>query len=120
MKILIDEAVAKQALNFVEQVHEGEWPNTVSRDAVESALRQALADAEQPAQEPVAWGNFKEDGTLVGLSQHHEDQENWTGLRPLYTTPPAPAQPLNLKELVDVFNAGVSFAETARGIKKGN
>jgi hypothetical protein len=39
-------------------------------------------------QEPVAWGNFKEDGTLVGLSQHPEDQANWTNRKPLYTTPP--------------------------------
>ena len=42
----------------------------------------------QPEQEPVAWGNFKEDGTLVGLSQHPEDQANWTNRKPLYTTPP--------------------------------
>ncbi|CAB5222905.1 hypothetical protein UFOVP379_42 [uncultured Caudovirales phage] len=42
----------------------------------------------QPEQEPVAWGNFKEDGTLVGLSQHPEDQANWTNRKPLYTHPP--------------------------------
>jgi hypothetical protein len=42
-----------------------------------------------PVQEPVAWGNFKEDGTLVGLSQHPEDQKNWTNRKPLYITPPA-------------------------------
>jgi hypothetical protein len=47
--------------------------------------RAALA---QPEHEPVAWGNFKEDGTLVGLSQHPEDQANWMGRKPLYTTPP--------------------------------
>jgi hypothetical protein len=47
-------------------------------------------DPEQPEQEPVAWGNFKEDGTLVGLSQHPEDQANWMGRKPLYTTPPQP------------------------------
>ena len=48
-------------------------------------IKQALATQ----QEPVAWGNFKEDGTLVGLSQHPEDQKNWTNRKPLYTTPPA-------------------------------
>jgi hypothetical protein len=42
----------------------------------------------QQGKEPVAWGNFKEDGTLVGLSQHPEDQANWTNRKPLYTTPP--------------------------------
>ena len=52
---------------------------------VQIALREALA---QPEQEPVAWGNFKEDGTLVGLSQHPEDQANWTNRKPLYTSPP--------------------------------
>jgi hypothetical protein len=41
-----------------------------------------------PQPEPVAWGNFKEDGTLVGLSQHPEDQANWTNRKPLYTSPP--------------------------------
>ena len=52
---------------------------------VQEILTKALA---QPEQAPVAWGNFKEDGTLVGLSQHPEDQANWTGRKPLYTTPP--------------------------------
>ena len=58
-------------------------------EALVRADERALA---APVQEPVAWGNFKEDGTLVGLSQHPEDQANWVGRKPLYTTLPA-AQP---------------------------
>ena len=54
------------------------------KEALKS-IDQAIAEAEK--QEPVAWGNFKEDGTLVGLSQHPEDQANWMGRKPLYTTP---------------------------------
>jgi len=60
-----------------------------------TSLRQAIARAEgtleaekhEVSQEPVAWGNFKKDGTLVGLSQHPEDQTNWTNRKPLYTHP---------------------------------
>ena len=43
---------------------------------------------QQPVQEPVAWGNFTSEGTLVGLSQHTEDQTNWQGRKPLFTAPP--------------------------------
>jgi hypothetical protein len=62
--------------------------------AIDAALAQPeqdhIPDARKMVteQEPVAWGNFKEDGTLVGLSQHPEDQANWTNRKPLYTTPP--------------------------------
>jgi uncharacterized coiled-coil protein SlyX len=33
--------------------------------------------------EPVAWANVKDDGTIVGLSQHPEDIANWQNPRPL-------------------------------------
>ena len=82
--------VRMTALELILHLAEGSTtPNTLQH--ITKIAREALA--EQPAQQPVAWGNFKEDGTLVGLSQHHEDQTNWTGRRPLYTTPTAPAQP---------------------------
>jgi hypothetical protein len=129
-KILIDEAVVRQALEWFDWLAESDAIEApIPAPTVRASLRQALADAaldkkadnakelglsyeqpaqwgvhqqlalnkmlEQPAQqEPVAWGNFKEDGTLVGLSQHPEDQANWTGRCPLYTTPPAAAQSL--------------------------
>jgi hypothetical protein len=33
--------------------------------------------------EPVAWANVKDDGTIVGLSQHPEDIANWQNPQPL-------------------------------------
>lgn len=45
------------------------------------------AAPEQPVQEPVAWGNFTDDGRLVGLSQHPEDQTTWQGKKPLFASP---------------------------------
>lgn len=41
----------------------------------------------QGEQQPVAWGNFKKDGTCVGLSQHPEDIARWINPKPLYTHP---------------------------------
>jgi len=64
----------------------------------------------KPEQEPVAWGNFKEDGTLVGLSQHQEDQANWVGRKPLYTTPPQ-RKPLTDEQIKDMYNEPRSDAE---------
>ncbi len=54
----------------------------------------AKAEKHEVSQEPVAWGNFKKDGTLVGLSQHPEDQTNWTNRKPLYTHPQPKREPL--------------------------
>jgi hypothetical protein len=72
------------SMNHEDSIFAGEFDEEIK--LLDEAIEQPA-----PAQEPVAWGNFKEDGTLVGLSQHPEDQANWTGRRPLYTTPPAPA-----------------------------
>jgi len=43
---------------------------------------------------PVAWGNFREDGTCVGLTERFEDTTRWLNPRPLFLSfrPPA-AQP---------------------------
>ena len=68
-------------------------------------IKQALATQ----QEPVAWGNFKEDGTLVGLSQHPEDQKNWTNRKPLYTTPPAAPVPLTDENIDRIAYALTGF-----------
>ena len=83
----------KLALDFVQQVHEGEWPNTVSRDAVESALRQAL---EQPAPAPAQ--------PLTG-QQIYEHFRNYTDTG-------------ETGHLL-AFTDGVRFAEAAHGITKG-
>jgi hypothetical protein len=84
------------------------------KDAIEVSVifhegQRMLAVPKQPApvQEPVAWGNFKEDGTLVGLSQHPEDQKNWTNRKPLYTTPPAQVAPVQpVQELEHITDGG--------------
>ena len=72
----------KQALDFLRS-GDFAYPTKIATD-----LEQAIATEESSAtQKPVAWGNFKEDGTLVGLSQHPEDQANWTNRKPLYIHP---------------------------------
>ena len=46
----------------------------------------ALFEAQaKPRRGPVAWGNFKLDGTLVGLSE--ERHPNWMHPKPLYIDP---------------------------------
>jgi hypothetical protein len=51
---------------------------------------------------PVAWGNFREDGTCVGLTEHFEDTTRWLNPRPLFLSfrPPA-AQPAPPAPLAD-------------------
>jgi len=79
MKLALDE------LKHIKQTCLSSMGISLVNEKVLTALEEALAKQEQG--EPVAWGNFKEDGTLVGLSQHPEDQANWTNKKPLYTTP---------------------------------
>ena len=92
------------------------------------AYRAILAAAPQPSAEPVAWGNFKEDGTLVGLSQYPEDQTNWAGRKPLYTHPqPATQEPLT-EEMIDKLDCipnvpGIHFGDVvdfARAIERAH
>jgi hypothetical protein len=52
-----------------------------------STLLQQLS-APAPAAAPVAWGNFRTDGTCVGLSQHPEDIARWQNPRPLFLAAP--------------------------------
>lgn len=62
--------------------------------AAAPAIPQAAGDA---AQAPVAWANVKEDGVIVGLSQHQEDIANWQNPQPLFYGAPvssAAAAPL--------------------------
>jgi hypothetical protein len=55
--------------------------------------------APTPEAVPVAWGNFRQDGTCVGLTERFEDTTRWLNPRPLFLSfrlpvaqPPA-AQP---------------------------
>ncbi len=82
----------KQALEFIEKQNEGSsfWlvPGS-SLNTVVSALRQAIAEAEQEP-EPVAWMTINEYGEEDDI--HYENPEGhllegWT-YKPLYTHPP--------------------------------
>lgn len=67
------------------------FPNCYRRELfIEKWNRRApapdpLAAAQEPAQ---AWANVKEDGTIVGLSQHPADIARWVNPQPLYLRPP--------------------------------
>lgn len=63
-------------------------------DAFHAAIAAALS-----ATEPVAWGNFKSDGTLVGLAEIKD--ERWTGAKPLYAAPPAPSVAVKALQMAD-------------------
>lgn len=80
---------AKQALDFCEFLWREVAMNDYAeekREAVEAALRAALAE---PIQEPVAWANMKDgEPVLLSISQHPEDRANWMNPVPLYTHPP--------------------------------
>jgi hypothetical protein len=137
-KILIDEAVVRQALEALEYFedairYDNEQDDIGARvccgvlsynphekdcKAVKAitALRQAL---EQPAQqEPVAW-LFQHEET--GLTECVDTQQvewgfeknnpRWQKVAPLYTTPPAPAQKPDRQELQA---AGIHPAPCAR------
>jgi hypothetical protein len=54
---------------------------------IATLLEQLSAPA--PVAVPVAWGNFRDDGICVGLSQHPEDIARWQSPRPLFLAAPA-------------------------------
>jgi len=90
-------------LHLIERVEvlEAEATDVRRLEALEAAKQQpgnhVLA---APALMPVAWGNFREDGTCVGLTERFEDTARWLNPRPLFlssaarpappATPPAP------------------------------
>lgn len=80
--VILPEKVVEQALEALE-LHMNDEGSILRSRMAWDALRQALES------KPGAWGNFQDDGTLVGLSQHPEDQVNWAGRRPLYAPPKA-------------------------------
>jgi hypothetical protein len=52
-------------------------------EAIISARAKLRALLDTPDPKIVAYGNFQDDGTLVGLSEHVEDYQNWAGRKPL-------------------------------------
>ena len=65
--------------------------------ALSTAIKEALAQPEQPQQEPVAWMCNAFDGDVCERS-NHDDCENPI---PLYTTPPK-RQPLTYEEITAI------------------
>ena len=100
----------KQAIEFIESVHKGEWSGSVSRHQVRETLNQAIARAEhleaEPSrsdikQEPVAW--MDSDG-FPWSKQGVECRTTQDTYTPLYTSPPyvpteRQRQPLTDKQL---------------------
>lgn len=78
--------------------------------------------ASDAVQAPVAWANVKEDGVIVGLSQHQEDIANWQNPQPLFygaPVPPAAAAPTHADDTaVDEF-AAVMKEKLAQARAKG-
>ena len=76
---------------------DGEWPDAEDKAiydaevALVERLRVALASISDAAQAPVAWANVREDGVIVGLSQHQEDIANWQNPQPLFYAAPVAA-----------------------------
>ena len=61
-----------------------EFEDAVNKQPTDTeALEQYLADR---LGEPVAWGNFKDNGEacMLSISQHPEDRANWMNPKPLY------------------------------------
>jgi hypothetical protein len=97
-KILIDEAVVRQALEALDELTDTEQTyGALDRgDKAITALRQALSDSVEqpaPAQEPYGW---KVDGYIDLFHCEHEAKAAAKEINsfafPLYTTPPAPAK----------------------------
>ena len=65
-------------------------PDEQRRYAMTATLLEQQLSAPAPVAVPVAWGNFREDGTCVGLSQHPEDIARWQNPRPLFLAAPVP------------------------------
>ncbi len=102
--------VIQIALEFVDSVHEGEWPpHDFTRLELIEELRAALA---QPEPEPVAWA-YKVNNTWEQLSfiEPPNDAYDDDSLVPLYTAPPQ-RKPLSDDELLAALKSVDS--ETAR------
>jgi hypothetical protein len=142
-KILIDEAVVRQALEALDEVSNstgiddyGHYVLSTEYDRTKVELATQVLNkalAEQPAQqEPVAW-LFQHEET--GLTECVDTQQvewgfeknnpRWQKVAPLYTTPPSPVQPLTDEQIEEIAARTlfpVNFAraiEAAHGITSG-
>jgi hypothetical protein len=126
-KILIDEAVVRQALEALDELTDTEQTyGALDRgDKAITALRQALADAaldkmadnarelglsyEQPAQEPVYAFRRKGQESFCTCDERRYDElsgkPSLFEVAVFYTTPPAPAQPLTDEQEREAFEA---------------
>ena len=81
------------------------------------AKRKMAADKlQEPAQEPVAWMVYTQDGKSVYVTDNPTDIQEGQRALPLYTTPPQPAQePPSMKEeltkiMTDSYDQGIKDA----------
>lgn len=79
--VYVDPVEAAKAAIAVLSAEECSY-NAGFNDGWEAANGEPPEAALSAGAEPVAWGNFKDDGTLVGLAE--EKNENWIGAKPLY------------------------------------
>ena len=83
----IEEIALRVANDMCSEQHPAMQYGVNTRFTIDFAKR-LLAELSKDA-EPVAWGNFKDDGTpcLLSISQHPEDRANWMNPKPLFTHP---------------------------------
>lgn len=108
-----DEAL-KLALEALENGMKFVWtdPEREAGFVAIDALKEALA---QPAQEPVAWMVYTQDGQSVYVTDNSTDIQESQRALPLYTTPPA-AQPVQTKQ-PDFQNIASKLAKLAQHAK---
>lgn len=78
----------------IEAAHR-DWPTAAGKLTQAATLLSLAAVASPPvplSRWPIAWGNFRDDGTCVGLSQHRDDIDRWQSPRPLYLADPQTAE----------------------------
>ena len=88
-----------------------------------TAKRKMAADKlQEPAQEPVAWMVYTQDGKSVYVTDNPTDIQEGQRALPLYTTPPQPAQEaiygMNQDDWKDVV-AAIAKVRDGRGIYLG-
>ena len=70
------------------------WGRPATPPAPERATEDSSATAQPvPVVGAVAWGNFRTDGTCVGLTESFENTTRWINPRPLFLSPQPPATP---------------------------
>ena len=109
-----ERAAMQQALEALEQ------DNPAGRTATITAIRAALAQQPEPAQEPVAWMVYTEDGKYVCVTDNPNDLVGAYRALPIYTTPPQ-RPPLTDEEMLDIIDdafEGSSLLDVVRAIER--